>query len=214
MNVKRFAECVARPGYSLRYAAYKIHVILHRNEPWISPGAVRFCDAHLKPGQAGLEWGSGRSTRWYARRLSKLLSIEYDPYWHRKVSRMIRDQLGAECRLIALDHPLSEPTRRDYDPLPAYVAVAGEFADESLDFVVVDGHYRTACIKQVLPKLKIGGLLLVDDTGWLPLKEWGVPGSWPIVHQSRNIVNCTTIWRKPPTNSSSRWEYDKNTFLS
>ncbi|HUL15264.1 MAG TPA: hypothetical protein VLV88_04650 [Terriglobales bacterium] len=201
MNAKRIFEYLRRPGYALRYIGYKAHEFLHRNEPWIAPGAVRFCASKLKSDQIGLEWGSGRSTRWYASRLGKLLSIEFDPNWHRKVSRMITSQVAAECRFIPLDHPLEQPTRRDYDPLPAYVAVVEEFADESLDFVVVDGHYRTACIKQALPKLKEGGLLLVDDTGWLPLGEWGVPSSWPIVHQSANLMKHTTIWQKP-TNSA------------
>jgi hypothetical protein len=201
MNWKRFVECLRRPGYSLHYAGYKAHEFLHRNEPWIAPGAVRFCASHLRPDQVGLEWGSGRSTRWYASRLGKLLSIEFDPHWHRKVNRLIEGQKGVECRFIALDHPLDEPARRDYYPLPAYVAVVKEFPDESLDFVVVDGHYRIACIQQALPKLKKGGLLLVDDTSWLPLKDWGVPDSWVIVHQSRNMMKHTTIWQKPKDNS-------------
>jgi len=145
-----------------------------------------------------LEWGSGRSTRWYGKRLGKLLSIEHNPYWHAKVTQMIRDLPNVECRLIALEHPLNQPTKPDYDPLPKYVAVAKQFPDASLDFVVVDGHYRQACIKQALPKLKPGGLLLVDDFGFVPsLREWGVPPCWPVVYESSSPYHDTIIWRKP-----------------
>jgi hypothetical protein len=180
------------------YVRDRLREVVHPNQPWISPGAVRFCDTHLTSSQAGLEWGSGRSTRWYGKRLGTLLSIESNPYWHAKVNQMIRRLPNVECRYIPLDHPPDQPTKPDYDPLPKYVAVANKFADNSLDFVVVDGHYRQACIKQALPKLKPGGLLLVDDFGFVPsLPEWGVPSSWPVVHKSSSSCHDTIIWRKP-----------------
>jgi predicted O-methyltransferase YrrM len=169
---------------------------MHPNEPWISPGAVQFCATHLSRNQAGLEWGSGRSTRWYGERLARLLSIEFNPDWHADVNENIKDLPDVECRLIRLEHPSDQPTKPDYDPLPKYVAVAKEFPDNSLDFVVVDGHYRQACVKQALTKLKPGGLLLVDDFWFLPLPEWGVPSSWPVVHKSNNSYKSTIIFRK------------------
>jgi hypothetical protein len=191
-----FLYCLRRPGYAVRRLYLRTSDFLHRHEPWISHEAVVYCAGYLSSSQVGLEWGSGRSTRWYGERLGKLLSVEFDPVWYRRVLRATRHLPNVECRFIALDHSPSEPTVRDYNPVPAYVAVAEEFADGSLDFVVVDGHYRLACIKQVLPKIKPGGLLLVDNTDWLPLLDWGVPASWPIVHQSQSLTQ-TTIWLKP-----------------
>jgi hypothetical protein len=201
MTGQYFLYCLREPGYSLRRLRLRILDLLHHSEPWISHEAVGFCASSLNSSQIGLEWGSGRSTPWYGKRLGKLLSIEFDPVWHRKVVRVTRDLPGVECRLIPLEHSLNEPTVRDYDPVPRYVAVANEFTDQSLDFVVVDGHYRLACVKQVLPKIKPGGLLLIDNTEWLPLPEWGVPASWCIVHQSSGLTQ-TTIWLKPTVGMS------------
>ena len=67
-----------------------------------------------------------------------------------------------------------------YDPLLAYVAVVANCPDESLDFVVVDSHYRSACIAAVVPKIKPGGLL------WSTMRTCGramppVPREWPEV---------------------------------
>ena len=42
-------------------------------------------------------------------------------------------------RLVPLDHPEGAPEQEVYDPLPRYVAVAADFPDDSLDFVVIDG---------------------------------------------------------------------------
>ena len=36
--------------------------------------------------------------------------------------------------------------------------------DASLDLVVVDGRARVECARRAMPKVKPGGLLLLDDT--------------------------------------------------
>jgi hypothetical protein len=168
----------------------------HPDEPWMAQGAVRFCDHNLDRDQIGLEWGSGRSTKWFAQRLGRLVSVEFDRDWHRKVMRSIAGMNNVECRFVPLDHPKELCTGPHYDPIPRYVAVADEFSDDSLGLVVVDGHYRQACVLRALPKLKRGGLLLIDNTDWLPIAQFNVPSTWPIAHQSCNVMGQTTIWRK------------------
>jgi predicted O-methyltransferase YrrM len=196
MTLGRFLYCAQRPVYTIRLLSFKLHELTHRRQPWITQEAVRFCEANLKRDEIALEWGSGRSTVWFSERVGRLLSIESDSGWHGKVVEKIKRKHNVECRLIPLEH-LPNQHIQDGGPLPAYAAVAGEFSDNSLDFVVVDGHYRLECIKEVLPKIKSGGLLLVDNTDWTCVSDWGVPRTWPIVHQSRNLMQETTIWRKP-----------------
>lgn len=193
------SEIVKRPVYVFRRIAYKIYEATHPDEPWISQEAVRFCETCLTKDQIGLEWGSGRSTAWFGTRLKSLLSIEYDRGWHSNVVTRLQKKgiKNVECRYVPVEHALNEPTLPHYEKIPSYVSVAEEFENNSLDFVVVDGHYRQACILAVLKKIKPGGWLLVDNTNWLPLAEWGVPENWPIVHQSRNVMTETTIWQKP-----------------
>lgn len=178
---------------------HKIYELRHPDEPWITPGAVRFCSEHLDKEQTGLEWGSGRSTVWIGKRLKSLVSVEHNEKWFSIVKDKLENQSlhNVDYRYVPLDHDASEPTIPHYEELPAYVRVARKFDDETLDFVVVDGHYRQACILAVIPKIKTGGLLLVDNTNWLPLAEWQVPPTWPIVHQSRYVTMETTVWTKP-----------------
>ena len=195
----KLIDILRRPVYFFRRIAYKIYEITHPNEPWIAQGAIRFCDRHLTKEQVGLEWGSGRSTAWFGSRLRSLLSIEYDPAWHNIVLASLEKKgiKNVECRYVPVEHDLNEPTTPHYEKTPAYVRVADEFEDNSLDFVVVDGHYRQACVLAVLKKIKPGGLLLIDNTNWLSLADWGVPDGWEIVHQSANVMTETTIWQKP-----------------
>ena len=96
---------------------------------------------------------------------------------------------------VPLDHPENEPHRPKYDPLPRYVQEAFAFTDSSLDFVIVDGHYRVACIQASLSKLKVGGILILDNSNWLPSpREWGIPGQFRIVHRSAYLNSETTIF--------------------
>ena len=188
---------VHRPNYLARRVSYKVYELTHPGEPWIAQGAVQFLNGALKKTDIAFEWGSGRSTKWYAERVKHIVSIEYDRHWHARVSAVLASQSNAECRFIELNHPRTAPTFPHYNSIPTYVAAIDECGEGSLDFVVVDGHYRQACILRALPKLKHGALLLVDNTNWMPLEDWGVPSNWPIVHQSANVMTQTTIWRKP-----------------
>jgi hypothetical protein len=81
---------------------------------------------------------------------------------------------------------------------PRYAAVLDEFPDDSLDLIVIDGHYRDACLTLAPPKLKRGGLLLVDDVGYWPHKlPPQIPVEWLLVHDSTNGIKNTRLWQKP-----------------
>jgi SAM-dependent methyltransferase len=196
MNVRYW---LVHPRRFLRRLWHYAYEKAHPEEPFLAPAAVRFLDDALPRDGVGLEWGSGRSTRWLARRLGRLVTVEHDPTWFAAVSGQLEQAALAnvDYRLLALEHPIDEPTRPLYEPMPRYVAFVDEFPDGYFDFIEVDGHYRQACVVKGWPKLKPGGLLLVDDTNWLPLEAWGVPATWRLVHQSVKINTVTSIWQRP-----------------
>jgi hypothetical protein len=53
--------------------------------PWLAESAVLLLDSWLKPTDVELEWGSGRSTIWLARRMKRLTSVESDKTWFEMV---------------------------------------------------------------------------------------------------------------------------------
>ena len=57
------------------------------DKPWLTPGAVEFLETALTREMSGLEFGSGRSTAWYAGKLGRLVSVEHEPVWHSRVKR-------------------------------------------------------------------------------------------------------------------------------
>ncbi len=196
-----------KPLYWLRhpgqlYARMRYWLWERRNpdKPWLTPAAVSFCTAALRPHMRGWEYGSGRSTSWFAARLGHLVSVEHHPGWYRDVANRLAASgvKNVDYRFVPLDHPEELGEQPVYDPMPAYVAIIAAEPDESLHFVVVDGHYRSHCIRAALPKITLGGLILLDD-----LNMWGdderipIPKGWEKVHESTNGIKRTGIWKKP-----------------
>jgi hypothetical protein len=192
-------QAFARPIYSLRLIAYRWYEWRHPDEPWIAQGAIHFLERALDSQGEGLEWGSGRSTVWFAQRLKRLTSVEHNGAWYHEVGRRLARAEVTNTRLlhVPLDHPEDAPTVAHYERMPRYVAVAEEFTDGSLDVALVDGHYRQACVSAVLPKIRRGGLLVIDNSNWLPRPAWGVPPDWLVLHESTNVRSQTTIWQRP-----------------
>jgi predicted O-methyltransferase YrrM len=174
--------------------------------PWLTRDSVRFLDQVLQSADVGLEFGSGRSSVWFAQRMKHLTSVEDNREWHVKVSGLIADR--------QLTGRLSYLFRENRDD---YLAEANACADESLDFCLVDGSYRDECAIRVVSKIKRGGLLVIDNVNWyLPSGSMapasiGPSGGYPSAawtafaaavqgwrrYWTSNGVSDTCIWFKP-----------------
>jgi hypothetical protein len=197
MNLSFWLRRPDRIFARVRYWAWER---MNPDKPWLCPSTVRYCDQNLSSSMTGLEFGSGRSTAWFAGKLGRLVSIEHHSDWYEQVRARLasRKLTNVDYRLVPLDHQQSEPERVEYPIVPRYVAVADEFPDESLDLVVVDGHYRTNCIRLCLAKLRPGGFLLVDDLNLWPTRDdIPIPATWLVVDLGSNGLKQTCVWRKP-----------------
>jgi hypothetical protein len=201
LNIKYWLR---RPHLIWPRLKYWLWEITNRDKPWLCPGAVDYCTEVLTKSMQAIEFGSGRSTAWFAQRVGRLTTVEHSPRWYARVrSTLEQKQLSrVDCRLVPLDHPEAEAEHETYEPLPSYVRVLNEFPDDSLDLVVVDGHYRSTCIRASLAKLKGSGLLLVDDVNmWGGFNRVPIPDLWTLVHRSSNGLKETGIWQKPVGNA-------------
>ncbi|MDQ7908205.1 class I SAM-dependent methyltransferase [Phytohabitans sp. ZYX-F-186] len=129
--------------------------------PWLTPQATQILTTMLRPGDRGMEFGSGRSTLWLAARTTHLTSVDDDARWYGKVA----DELRAR-RVGNVDHVFAaRDVAAERGERSEYARTVLRFADASLDFVLVDGAYRDACALLSLAKLRPGGLLIVDNVG-------------------------------------------------
>lgn len=166
--------------------------------PWITYPAL-FQLEQFDLGQADLfEWGSGYSTLYWASRCQSVISIEHDEGWFDFVAA--RKPGNVSHSLRHLD---------DY-------ASAIDSAGGSYDVIVIDGYIhdgmRRACAERSLSHLRDGGLLLLDNSDWLPntcafLREEGLgqsdySGFGPI----NNYPWVTSLFAKGPARFPRRKE--------
>lgn len=116
--------------------------------PWISYAAqariARFCAGRRV---RMLEFGSGKSTRWYADRAASLVSVENDPAWHRLVAPEIAGLAHVDYRLASNEADYSRPD-----------------VDGPIDLVMIDGAWRDRCAEFALARLAPGGMIYLDNS--------------------------------------------------
>jgi len=181
--------------------------------PWIVYSARDRIASSLRASSRVFEYGSGGSTLWFADRCFRVVSVEHNAAWCERIQRLLRD-----ARSTNVDLRLVKPSAR-YDGSIAtryvsddpewsgcsfepYVSVIEEYPDDFFDLVLVDGRARADCLEPGWTKLRVGGLLVLDDSDRERYQESmkRVPTNnredhHGLVAFSRKF-GCTTIWRK------------------
>ncbi|HUJ25072.1 MAG TPA: hypothetical protein VLW85_03575 [Myxococcales bacterium] len=196
---------VLSPRWLKHRIAASAHALRHPDSPWIVPAALDEMARRLRHDDAVFEWGSGLSTPWLAERAGTLVSIESDASWHRKVAAMLEQRAlrNTELRLVPDEQK--------------YLAQIEPVATGSLDLVLVDGHWSGRALGLSMPKLKRGGLLVLNGAQWTLPSDSGTPDArtradgpddtvdplafmelqtWPLKWFSDGI-NDTAIFTKP-----------------
>lgn len=167
-----------------------------REVPWISDEAVYFLDRFLEenPDAAVLEFGSGASTLWLAKRTRNLVSLEHSSQW----SEYIQRELSKNNDCHPVDYLLYQRP---------YGTVCENYPDEFFDLILVDGRDRVNCIMHSIRVLKKGGILMLDDAhrrryrnGVKLLKDWECHKTQQVGLDLAGTIheNCNTYWYIKP----------------
>ena len=90
--------------------------------PWLGYRAINYLDQLIQPDWKMLEWGSGMSTLWFAKRVHDITSIEdYQP-WYEKVRSTLNNVKNVDYQF---------KSGNDYFSLDQY-------PDETFDFILID----------------------------------------------------------------------------
>lgn len=161
-----------------RYVSNRIRDLLyqrtHPADPWLTPASIGMLSTLLHPTDRGVEFGSGRSTLWFAARVAELTSVETNARWHESVTLRLKERGVGNVEYILV--PEDRPKENGDGPYPR---IALNFADASLDFALVDGYYRDHTAKNIMPKVKPGGVLIIDNINWHLPCESKAPGTRP-----------------------------------
>ncbi len=119
--------------------------------PWISYTAISRVNKLLQPNWKVVEFGSGMSTIWFARRVGFVHSIEHNEAWYIEVSGLLKKQ---NLTNVKYDRRNSNEVYSDLSDYP----------DQFFDFCLVDGINRLACVENVIPKIRAGGFIYLDNS--------------------------------------------------
>jgi hypothetical protein len=152
-------------GYFINRISVFFYEKSNPEHPWLTKSANMILSELLKKSDIGLEFGSGRSTIYFAKRLKHLTSIEHNELWYNKVNAKIQQNGLNNINYIFA----AKDKEDDRGNESKYVETINGFKDESFDFILVDGAYRDFCALKVLPKIFPGGILTVDNANlYLP----------------------------------------------
>jgi predicted O-methyltransferase YrrM len=183
------------PRYLLDRAAVAVDRRRTADTPWITQAAIGLLDSLLRPTDVGLEYGSGGSTIWLARRTKVLTTVEAFPQWHQAVQARIAEQglQNVDLELVTgEDGRLGTPEHRE-----AYVYARPGLEPESLDYVLVDGEYRDHAALRAVELLRAGGILVLDNANhYLPHpSRTPLHVSSPRTDEWRSLLDRVHGWR-------------------
>jgi predicted O-methyltransferase YrrM len=167
--------------------------------PWLTPASIGLLEGLLSPDDQGAEFGSGRSTLWFADRVAALTSVEHDGQWYEKVTAGLKDRGHGHVDYVLA--PDDQPA--EHGGMSSYARVALSFPDSALDFALVDGQHRDYVTHFIMPKLRPGGMLIIDNVQWYLPCESKAPASrtaalgpatdlWGAI--GRELASWRTIW--------------------
>jgi len=134
--------------------------------PWYTYPAIDYLRQLDFTGRSVFEYGSGNSTLFWASVAGRVVSVEDDEKWYATVAK----RLPGHCEIVL------------ETDVTAYGAAIQRYP-EQFDVIVVDGaargNTRLSCSRFALRQLRDGGMIILDNSDWLPesarvLREGGL----------------------------------------
>lgn len=115
--------------------------------PWYTYPFIAFLEPRLTNQMEVFEYGSGNSTRWYAKRVGHITAVEHDKAWVQIVAPSLPDNT------LLLTRELDQ----------TYVQ-APSATENQFHLVVVDGRMRVECVLYAVDYLTPDGVLILDNS--------------------------------------------------
>lgn len=153
---------------------------LREKQPWLTFQAIDFITRYSKTTDKVFEYGGGGSTLFFLSKVAEVVTVEHDQEWFHLLQKKI-DPSGSvrwHGNLVLPEESvdtanLDKSKPGDYysdDPMfqkatfKEYSTFICQFKDEYFDLVLIDGRARASCLYHAIPKVKIGGHLILDNS--------------------------------------------------
>lgn len=122
-------------------------------KPWFVHCSIEFLEGRIQKDWLCFEWGSGGSTIWLAELSKEVVSVEHNKEWY--------DQVNKWLKRYELDNKVILNLRDLGNGYSNYIL---KYPDSYFDLIEIDGRERALCLGYALPKLKPGGILVIDNS--------------------------------------------------
>jgi len=139
------------------------------------------------------EWGSGNSTIWWSKNVSKVIAVEDNDVWFEEVAKQIAPNVEYFC---CKDVSYFEKIR--------------QYPDNYFDVVVIDGAFRNECAIESINKVKNEGIIIFDNSDGADFRNaqllfmeknlyridfWGLIPSYAYKNCTSFYSKCSEIFR-------------------
>lgn len=187
--------------------------------PWTTFPSISFLDDYLKEEMRVFEYGTGGSTLFFLDRGTSVISVEHDADWAAKVSQEIDSNLTDWNLLLVNPDPEENFSDKNFEnphdyvssdqkylnmSFRKYASTIDSYPDRFFDLILIDGRARASCIIHSIKKVKIGGIIILDNSDRVRYSSaikilegenfdfFDFPGASPYV----NFFTRTSAWIK------------------
>lgn len=150
--------------------------------PWTTYQSISVLHRVLKPGTRVFEFGGGGSTLFCLDRGARVTTVDHDSNWFSKIRNLVVERNQSRQWEGVLIAPTTAPSAFDDDDrsdpdaytsgsvefkglwFKDYASFIDSFIEDSFDVIIIDGRSRPSCLKHSIRKVKVGGLLFLDNT--------------------------------------------------
>lgn len=115
--------------------------------PWLTYSFLDFLNGRLNNKMTLFEYGSGNSTLYFSNIVKKVVSVENDLDWLKRINPLLPDN-------ATIHHHSLDST--EYEK-----AILNQ--EEEYDLIIIDGRKRVACLKNSIERIKPQGVVILDD---------------------------------------------------
>jgi predicted O-methyltransferase YrrM len=122
--------------------------------PWMTYEAIDFLNKNLQKNQQVFEFGCGASTLFFAKKVSKVVSLETNPKWLEIVNQKLLEANLYNAEITLMNDGLENDSYQNF----------AKNYPEKFDLIIVDSLKRFECAKNSITALKKDGLIILDDS--------------------------------------------------
>ena len=145
--------------------------------PWWVFDAIDYLTPRVFNGMNVFEFGSGGSTLFWLSHGANVVSVEHNSQFYTFMKNKLQSNKSIDYRLVMPE--LTNMNEHSFNPSDPekyfssedalhnfynYVTQIDAFPDEYFDLILIDGRARPSCIKHSVNKVKVGGIIVLDNS--------------------------------------------------